>query len=213
MRDSSCAPAVLPGMTHGKFRVLIQMRVEESRDKRMEDVTIRRAVQGDAELLAELGANIFRDTFAEFNTVEDMAEYLSGSFSPAIQAAEIAEPDSYFLIATIGDEPAGYARLSFGPPPEGARTPDRGMVRPLEIVRFYVDSRWHGRGVAAELMRSCLAEARREGGDLIWLAVWKENPRAIAFYRKWGFDTAGEKIFQLGSDPQTDLVMIRMVGE
>jgi ribosomal protein S18 acetylase RimI-like enzyme len=67
--------------------------------------------------------------------------------------------------------------------------------------------------VAAELMRSCLAEARREGGDLIWLAVWKENPRAIAFYRKWGFDTAGEKIFQLGSDPQTDLVMIRMVGE
>ena len=87
MRDSSFATAVLPGMTHGKFRVLIQMRVEESRDKRMEDVTIRRAVQGDAELLAELGANIFRDTFAEFNTVEDMAEYLSGSFSTAIQAA------------------------------------------------------------------------------------------------------------------------------
>lgn len=206
-------PGRARGVTLGKFRVLIQMRVEESRDRQMEDVTIRRAVPGDAELLAELGTKIFRDTFAEFNTVEDMAEYLSGSFSPAIQAAEIAEPDSYFLIATIGDEPAGYARLSFGPPPEGARTPDRGMTRPLEIVRFYVDSRWHGRGIAAELMRSCLAEARREGGDLIWLAVWKENPRAISFYRKWGFGIAGEKIFQLGSDPQTDLVMIRMVEE
>ena len=56
MRDSSSAPAVLPGMTRGKFRVLIQMRVEESRDKQMDDVTIRRAVPGDAELLAELGA-------------------------------------------------------------------------------------------------------------------------------------------------------------
>ncbi len=173
----------------------------------MEQVTIRRGVSDDAELLAELGAKIFRDTYAELNTAEDMAEYLSHNFGPAAQAAEIAEQDSCFLIALISDEPVGYAWLRCGSPPACARVAAR---RPFEIVRFYVDSRWHGRGVAAELMGSCLAEARwRGGGDLIWLGVWTKNPRAIAFYRKWEFAIAGETIFTLGRDVQTDLVMVR----
>lgn len=178
----------------------------------MDDVKIRRAITGDAELLAGIGARTFRETFAEFNTDEDMADYLAESFSPAIQAAEIAEPRSYFLIVEIGGEPAGYARLRLGPPPDETRISGYRVEQPLEIIRFYVGGRWHGLGVAAELMRSCLAEAGIDGCDLIWLAVWEENPRAIAFYRKWGFVTAGEKIFQLGSDPQTDLVMIRSVA-
>lgn len=163
----------------------------------------------DASLLARLGAKTFRETFAASNTEEDMALYLAGSFGPEIQAAEIAEPGTYFLILEMDGEAAGYARLSFGQPPPGTALGTRRAEKPLEIIRFYIDGRWHGRGAAGQLMQRCFAEAERDGGDLLWLAVWEENPRASAFYRKWGFVEAGRKIFQLGSDSQTDLVMIR----
>ena len=45
--------------------------------------------------------------------------------------------------------------------------------------------------------------------DLIWLGVWEQNPRAIAFYTKWGFVEVGAQTFRLGSDLQRDLVMAR----
>ena len=45
------------------------------------------------------------------------------------------------------------------------------------------------------------------GCDVVWLGVWERNPRAISFYRKVGFAEVGEHVFQLGSDPQRDVVM------
>jgi diamine N-acetyltransferase len=170
---------------------------------------VRRAVAADAGLLSVIGERTFRETFAVSNTEEDMASYLAESFGPAIQSAEIAEPGTYFLILEIDGEAAGYARLSFGAPPPGTVLGQTRVNNPLEIVRFYIDRRWHGQGAAAELMESCLVEGECHGVDLLWLAVWEQNPRAIAFYRKSGFVVAGRKIFQLGSDAQTDLVMIR----
>jgi hypothetical protein len=30
-----------------------------------------------------------------------------------------------------------------------------------------------------------------DGRDVVWLDIWERNPRAIIFYRKWGFVEAG----------------------
>jgi ribosomal protein S18 acetylase RimI-like enzyme len=43
----------------------------------------------------------------------------------------------------------------------------------------------------------------------MWLSVWQKNPRAIAFYQKWGFEIAGTATFTIGSDVQTDWIMGR----
>jgi len=168
-------------------------------------IAIRAALPGDNHLLCELGRKTFYDTFAKDNTPEDMQAYLDASFSPEKQAAELADPRTLFLIAEIGGQPAGYARLREGHPQ--AALP--GCQRPLEIVRFYVTVEWIGRGVAARLMQACLDEAARRACDTLWLDVWERNPRAIAFYRKFGFEVSGQQTFQLGGDLQTDLLMRR----
>jgi len=170
----------------------------------MTSITIRRAQETDNVLLAELGARCFYDSFAAYNTPEDMAAYLSASFSPDKQAAELAEPGSLFFIAEREGAPVGYARLKEGPPP-GLATANH----PIEIVRFYATKEWIGSGVGAALMQACLEEAVRRGCDLVWLDVWDQNHRAISFYRKWGFEVAGEQTFRLGSDLQHDLIMLR----
>jgi diamine N-acetyltransferase len=41
--------------------------------------------------------------------------------------------------------------------------------------------------------------------------VWKENPRGIAFYKKWGFTIVGEQGFQMGEELQEDWIMSRQL--
>ncbi len=56
-------------------------------------------------------------------------------------------------------------------------------------------------------MDACFERGREEGCDVMWLGVWEYNPRAQRFYEKNGFRIVGKHTFQLGSDPQIDLLM------
>jgi GNAT superfamily N-acetyltransferase len=100
----------------------------------------------------------------------------------------------------------GYARLYAGQPPEAVTAP-----RPVELVRIYAVKAWIGRGVGAALMQACLEEAAYQDYTTIWLGVWQRNPRALAFYEKWGFVPAGTHTFQLGEEAQTDWILQRPV--
>jgi diamine N-acetyltransferase len=166
--------------------------------------SLRHANSADAAALAELAARTFRDAFARFNTAADMEVHCRTSYSAALQAAEIAATDRRTLLVEREGQLAGYAQLRM------QATPDCVIAtRPREVQRFYVDQRWHGQGAASILIKGVIEQARRDEGDVIWLGVWERNPRAIAFYRKHGFRSVGTQVFQLGSDPQRDLVMAR----
>ncbi len=165
-------------------------------------INVRYATDQDNELLATVGAETFFDSFAADNTPENMAAYLQAAFSPEKQSRQLADPNSRFLIAEINGEVVGYAHLKFGAAPNGI-----AARKPLEIARFYARKPWIGRGVGARLMEACLQEARSAGCDGVWLDVWEQNLRAIAFYQKWGFVEVGRQTFQLGDDLQQDLLM------
>lgn len=169
--------------------------------------TIRKANPADALALSRLAEASFRDTFGSANTAADMDVHCRDSYGEAIQAREIADPARVTLLGEQDGQLAGFAQL---------RWPDApGCVvarAPGEIQRLYVARDWHGRGVAQELMRACIETMRARGSDVVWLGVWERNPRAIAFYRKFGFVPVGDHVFALGSDPQRDLVMARPVA-
>jgi len=168
------------------------------------ELNIRLATPSDAALLAELGAKTFADTFAADNTPEDMAAYLATAFGPTQQAAELADPDCFFLIAEKHAVPIGYALLRSHAAPDCVTG-----TQPVELVRLYVAQESIGSGVGAMLMQSCIDEAKENGFDTLWLGVWEHNHRAQKFYSKWDFRTVGTHAFQLGSDAQTDYLMQR----
>jgi len=165
---------------------------------------LRDATPADAALLAKLGEATFRETFQAHNRPEDMEAFFAQTYREAIQRAELEDrPNSYF-IAEVSGRAAGFAMLRPGPP-EGCV---RGE-RPLELARIYVLQGWHGRGIAAELMQRCIEEARRQGAHTLWLGVWEQNHRAMAFYRKFGFEDVGSHLFHIGQDPQLDRILAR----
>jgi ribosomal protein S18 acetylase RimI-like enzyme len=162
------------------------------------------AVEEDAARLAEFGARTFHESFAADNTPEDMRQYLESSFSVQKQLAEIRDPEIDTLVAVDATRRwAGFAQLRAGKLSAGV--PEQGSI---ELWRFYVDKAWHGQGVAATLMAAAKERARRRGATSLWLGVWERNARAQAFYRKQGFSKVGSQVFVVGSDPQTDDVLL-----
>ncbi len=165
-------------------------------------LVIRRGQASDAAMLSDLAARTFRDAFGAQNTPENLARHLASHYSLALQSAELMDASMTTLIAEVGRAPAGFAQIVIRTPP-----PDLPGDGGLFLSRFYLEQAWIGRGIAQVLMARVVDEARMRGAEYLWLTVWEENPRAIAFYQRCGFVEAGRTIFVVGLDPQTDLLM------
>jgi ribosomal protein S18 acetylase RimI-like enzyme len=168
------------------------------------DTEIRKANQQDAELLAELGKRAFYEAFSGQTAPQDMEAYLRSTFSINKIQTELDEQDSWYLIADLHDDPAGYAYLSKVQPPACIDDPDA-----IQLTRLYLLRKCYGLGVGNALMCACLEESRARGFQTVWLSSWELNGRANAFYDRWNFKAVGRQKFMVGSDVQNDLIFRR----
>ena len=167
-------------------------------------VSIRRATVTDAAALAAFGAKTFADTFGAYHTSSDLAMHLAETFGVPQQTAELTDPTMVTLLVEIDGALAGFTQVCAGEVPECVTGP-----APIEIMRFYIDTPWHGQRVAQRLIDAAYAAGRERGAQTVWLGVWEHNPRAIAFYRRQGFTPVGAYTFMVGTDATTDLLFAR----
>lgn len=167
-----------------------------------ESITIRVATLDDVEAIVSLGIRTFRDTFDEVNTPDNMMRYLNETFTIKRIGEEILEKGAVFFIAEQESQAIGYARVRHSEKPDGV-----GEGKTIEIERLYADKKFLGKRVGYLLMSECLQFARDNDAKWVWLGVWENNERAIAFYKRWGFERFGEHVFMLGKDAQTDWLM------
>ena len=165
-------------------------------------ISIRPATCEDAARLSELMRRTFVDAFGAQNRPEDMDDYVAKSYGAEQQLREIESGEMATLVCEVQGVPIAFAQL------RRVGSPAVEDADAVELFRFYVDRAWHGRGVARELMREVSKTAETFGARSIWLGVWERNPRAIAFYGKCGFRDVGTQRFTIGSDEQTDRVML-----
>jgi len=169
-------------------------------------IRIRRAEEADALALSVLAEKTFRDAFADSNTTANMQLHCAAYYGHGLQLAEIRDLRRETWLVESEGSLVAYVQLRLD-----ATSPPISGERPVEIQRFYVDASHHGAGLAHQLMAHVLARAKAAGAATLWLGVWERNPRALSFYRKWGFDVVGEHTFNLGDDPQRDFMMRRDV--
>jgi ribosomal protein S18 acetylase RimI-like enzyme len=176
----------------------------ETEVHRQDAISVRRATSGDVKVLQNLGIRTFYDTFAEVNTKADMDHYLEKNFNDAQIALELSDTGNTFFIAEADGQPAGYAKLRKGTTPSELQG-----VNAIELERLYVAREFLGKRVGQIVMDRCLTAAREWGFNTVWLGVWENNHRAIAFYLKCGFEKFGAHAFVLGNDLQTDHMMMK----
>ncbi|MBP9663138.1 MAG: GNAT family N-acetyltransferase [Pyrinomonadaceae bacterium] len=173
-----------------------------------DNIDIRQARPEDAKLLTDLAYTTFWDAFAHHpkNAPDDLDHYMRQAFNLDQIASELAESKNIFLIAEVEERPAGYAKIIIDKIEAGVTA-----TRPIELNRLYSHQEYIGKGVGQNLMDACFERAIAEDRDVMWLGVWEYNPRAQRFYEKNGFTVVGKHTFQLGADPQTDLLMQKVL--
>ena len=168
----------------------------------MSNIELRRATIADAALIAQISRRTFVETYAQFNTPENMELFMEQQFAEQKLADQVLDTRHIFLLASDGDIPAGYIFLK----------QDDNNTDAIEVARLYVCAGFIGKGVGRSLMDAAVGIAKELGKKKIWLGVWEHNQRAIRFYHRAGFVRTGQQSFLLGKDLQNDWVMERPVA-
>ena len=162
-------------------------------------------LSSEADLLADISRTTFAETFAPANAPEDMAIFMEQQFTANQLKSEMGKPGYLHQLASYNGAPAGYLFL------KKHSHPQLQQAEALEISRIYCLQAHQGKGVGKAMMEYTLQFAQENGLPTIWLEVWKENTKALAFYTSFGFRIFGETDFMLGNDLQKDWLMSKVI--
>jgi ribosomal protein S18 acetylase RimI-like enzyme len=171
-------------------------------------VTLRRALASDAPILSEFGWRTFRETFLEdlgcTYPPEDLQAFFDDAYRAEVFAGWIGSDAHGVWLAEQDGAVVAYAVT-------GPCSFEHEAVTPgaAELKRLYVSREGQGKGVAPRLMDEVLAWMSERSHAPVWLSVWSGNHRAQAFYRKWGFEKAGEYEFPVGNSRDHEFLFRR----
>ena len=163
-------------------------------------VRYRTAVPSDAERLAALFGECFRDTFGHLYDPKDLALFLDGH-TAAHWRDQIDSDDFAVRLAEEADGVIGFIKL--GP----VKHPLEPTGKAVELRQLYMLAPWQGSSAAKELMDWLVAEARRRGASELYLSVFTQNHRARRFYARCGFEEIGPCVFMVGNQADEDVIM------
>jgi ribosomal protein S18 acetylase RimI-like enzyme len=165
---------------------------------------IIRASHADIDPLVALARRAFFDAYRETDDHAVIEEYCARAFTSERFESTLADLRAALLVARDAESGAlvGYAQVGESHPPPCVVGP-----RPIELARLYLSREWIGRGVGSMLMREAVQAARQLDGHTLWLGVYERNPRAMAFYTRFGMKVVGTKPWEWGGEVFQDPVM------
>lgn len=153
-----------------------------SKSERPYAFTVRLATDDDAERVVVMHLVAHREAYGHLLPEEAFATREARIPERVERQKTIfAEPESEFWIAEDGEGVIGFCHV--GSPRD---SPDCAP-RDVELRGLYVLERVYGTGVAHELVSRAL------GDDPAYVWLLEDNPRAMAFYRKLGFELNGAR--------------------
>jgi len=157
---------------------------------------IRAMTANDVPSVSRLLGESWRRTYSPIMGAETTARLSDGKHAPERLAAELADDNKMSFVAQRTDGTiAGYAM---------AEMDGTGDVL---LDRLHIDNSEFGTGLAADLLHAVLAA--HAGIPSIALEVIEGNDRAIAFYRKHGFEAVEQRAAAHGVGGHASLIMRR----
>ncbi|MFI6867234.1 GNAT family N-acetyltransferase [Nocardia sp. NPDC050406] len=148
--------------------------------------------------LAECHIACWREAYADLIPRHVLDAFDVDRRAEQLERRRLSHPDRTVVAVADG------AVIGFG---SGGPALDETTVTPREINALYVRAAWYSTGVAHDLMRAVLVP---EVDTTLW--VFEENPRARAFYAKFGFELDGARRVEAFS-PSLEVRMVRRATE
>ncbi len=169
------------------------------------DWQLRKATKGDTGRLALIGAATFLETFAGILDGGAIVLHCRKEHSEDAYIRYLERGAAWLAETAQGGAPVGFALLGAvdlpGSSPEGD----------IELKRIYALSRFHGTGIGMELLGRGIKCARSQRAKRLLLGVYAGNKRAIAFYRKHGFNQIATRQFLVDDRKYDDIVFAKML--
>ncbi len=169
-------------------------------------VSIVKANEQHAKLLTELARLTFLESHGHSAGKKDTDKYIAEKYTEPVLKTELQNRDNIYHILYENDTPAGFSKILLNSPYESA---ERKNIAKLE--RIYFLQAFYNTGYGQQLFDFNINLIKQNNQAGIWLYVWKENPRAVAFYKRNGFVIIGSydfKISETHSNPNHQMLLI-----
>jgi len=167
------------------------------------NVTIELAKTNESNAISLLARETFILACADDSDKDELENHIATSLSSKTFNQLINEKNAAVIVAKDGGVLVGYMVLLYS-----EVSPDvLSEYSSLQLQKLYVAKKYHGTGLAENLINRMKMIASDGGYTHAWLTVFSGNPRAIAFYRKVGFRIVGSTDFHVGNEIQKDHIM------
>ena len=153
---------------------------------------IRKANIDDALLLSKISIESFLPAHGHSASKEIIDEYISLNFSENNLKKELEEPNNHFFLLFHHSSLAGYSKIVLNHSESSLEVKDAAYMSRLYLLKEYYDL-----GLGKKLFHQAVAFCKSQQQKSIWLKVWVENHKAIAFYHKMGFQQIDLSDFRL----------------
>jgi ribosomal protein S18 acetylase RimI-like enzyme len=154
--------------------------------------SIRKATADDRVILSSIGKQTFIESHGHSAAQKDIDEYVDQTYTESVFINELSDPKNIYHIIFHQQQPAGFSKIVLNDPHK-----DVASQNVTKLERIYLLKEFYGLNLGNELMNFNIELSRQHTQSGMWLYVWKENHRAIAFYLKSGFKIIGDGDFRL----------------
>lgn len=166
---------------------------------------LREATLEDVPALTELMRVTFSETFRHYPQ-EELAAHLEEAYSEERTRSSLTVPSQRtWVLEEPGGALVGYAVAGEADLPHPQVTERAGQLH-----RLYLRPSAQGAGLGRKLMDTALAFLSEQQRTPLFISVWEHNERALAFYRRYGFEPVGEYPYPVGRTVDRELILRRV---
>lgn len=155
-------------------------------------ISIIKATEKDFQLLSELAKLTFIESHGSSAESEDINFYVTEKYSDDIFKQELSNSKNVYHIIYNDKRAAGYSKIIMDCPYPDSRIHDIAKLERIYLLKEFYDLK-----LGLELFNFNVDLSKQNNQTGMWLFVWKENQRAVNFYKKNGFAIIGSHDFKI----------------
>jgi ribosomal protein S18 acetylase RimI-like enzyme len=158
-------------------------------------ISIKKAQAEDVSILSHIGNITLIESHGHSAPAFVMQSYVDDKFSETSLLKELRDVNNIFHLVYYNGEAVGYSKIVYNIPIEPVPQPNI-----TKMERLYVLGKFYNLKLGHQLMEFNIDLSKNNKQDGMWLDVWKENDRAIRFYKRAGFIIVGDGYFRLTAE-------------
>ena len=154
--------------------------------------SIIKATEKDYKLLSELAKLTFIESHGNSAESEDINFYVTEKYSEPIFKQELNDPQNVYYIIYHNNCAVGYSKIIMNCPYSESKINNIAKLERIYILKEFYDLK-----LGLKLFNFNVDLSKQNNQLGMWLFVWKDNQRAVNFYKKNEFAIIGSHNFKI----------------